>query len=82
MSTLRSAERLSGFRIRALDGILGKVHDFYFDDSTWAVRHLVADIGKWFLRRNILVSPELLKKPDTSAYAPTSSNTYLSMFPP
>ncbi len=25
----------------------GRVHDFYFDEKTWAIRYLVVDLGEW-----------------------------------
>jgi hypothetical protein len=29
---------LRGYAIRATDGVIDKVHDFYFDDENWVVR--------------------------------------------
>ena len=44
---LRSLKDLRGYAIRASDGVIGKVDDFYFDDETWAIRYLVVDTGTW-----------------------------------
>ena len=42
---LRNVKDLQGYAIRATDGIIGKVDDFYFDDRAWTVRYLVVDTG-------------------------------------
>ena len=44
---LKGAEKLTGYRLGAIDGEFGKVKDFYFDDETWTIRYLVADTGGW-----------------------------------
>lgn len=54
---LRRASALEGFTIRATDGDIGHVVDFYFDDQTWTVRHFVADTGGWLPGREVLISP-------------------------
>jgi len=50
--------------IRATDGEIGEVYDFFFDDETWTIRYLVVDTGKWFSGRRVLISPVVLGKPD------------------
>ena len=35
---LTNTTNLKGFAIRAEDGELGTVEEFYFDDETWAIR--------------------------------------------
>jgi hypothetical protein len=60
---LRKLTDLTGFTIGALDGDIGKVHDFYFDDQTWAVRYLIADTGPWLFGRRVLISPVVVDKP-------------------
>jgi sporulation protein YlmC with PRC-barrel domain len=54
---LRNVKDLRGYRIRASDGVIGKVDDFYFDDDTWAIRYLVVDTGTWLSGRKVLISP-------------------------
>ena len=41
---LRNINHSIGFAIRATDGELGKVAEFYFDDVNWAIRYLVVRI--------------------------------------
>ena len=38
---LRNVKDLRGYAIRATDGVIGSVEDFYFDDEDWGVRYLV-----------------------------------------
>ena len=54
---LRNLKGLRGYAIRASDGVIGKVDDFYFDDETWAIRYLVVDTGTWLSGRKVLISP-------------------------
>ncbi|MBN1430808.1 MAG: PRC-barrel domain containing protein [Anaerolineae bacterium] len=61
---LRSLKDLCGYTIRATDGEIGKVHDFFFDDSLWTIRYLVVDIGNWVPGRRVLLSPLSIEQPD------------------
>lgn len=60
---LRSADSLIGSQIDCVDGPLGKVGDFLFDDQKWGLRYLVAAAGGWFQDRKVLVSPVQLSRP-------------------
>ncbi|MEO8053096.1 MAG: PRC-barrel domain-containing protein, partial [Acidobacteriota bacterium] len=57
---LRKAKDLSGYKLAASDGEIGKVKEFYFDDQSWTVRYLVADTGGWLSGRQVLISPYAL----------------------
>jgi hypothetical protein len=61
---LRSLKNLRGYDILAIDGEMGEVHEFYFDDEEWIIRYLVADTGNWLPGRRVLISPVALEKPD------------------
>jgi hypothetical protein len=54
---LTNTTNLKGFTIRARDGELGTVDQFYFDDETWAVRYLTVETGGWLGGREVLISP-------------------------
>jgi PRC-barrel domain protein len=54
---LRSVKDLNGFKIVALDGEIGDVEEFYFDDERWALRYIVVNTGNWQAGRQVLVSP-------------------------
>ncbi len=57
---LNTAKILKGYSLHSLDGEIGKVKEFYFDDRHWAVRYLVADTGGWLTGRQVLISPYAL----------------------
>jgi hypothetical protein len=67
--TLRSLKDLEGFVIQAMDGTIGHVKDFYFDDQTWTVRYIIVETGSWLSSRKVLISPLSLLTPDWSARA-------------
>jgi hypothetical protein len=54
---LTNATHLKGLVIRATDGELGTVDQFYFDDETWAIRYLTVETGGWLGGRPVLISP-------------------------
>lgn len=54
---LRSVKSLKGMPIQALDGPIGSVSDFYFDDQLWTIRYLVVDTGHWLSDRKVLILP-------------------------
>jgi uncharacterized protein YrrD len=57
---LIKAKELKGYKLNGLDGEVGKVKEFYFDDQHWAIRYLVADTGNWLTGRQVLISPYAL----------------------
>jgi len=57
---LSIAKTLKGYTLHGLDGEIGKVKEFYFDDRHWTVRYLVADTGRWLTDRQVLISPHAL----------------------
>jgi sporulation protein YlmC with PRC-barrel domain len=61
---LRSMSDLEDCALRATDGTIGQVKDFYFDDESWVIRYLVVDAGKWLLSRKVLISPIAIGRPD------------------
>ena len=62
---LYSAKKLAGFRMNSLNGEIGKVKEFYFDDLHWTIRYLVADSGNWLTGRQVLISPYALVEVST-----------------
>jgi hypothetical protein len=57
---LYKAKDLKGHRLHSLDGEIGKVEEFYFDDKHWTIRYLVAETGNWLTGREVLISPHAL----------------------
>jgi len=54
---LNKAKTLKGYKLDSLDGEIGKVKEFYFDDRHWTSRYLGADSGNWLTGRQVLISP-------------------------
>jgi uncharacterized protein YrrD len=59
---LRHAKELEHYELRARDGKIGHVQDFFFDDRTWTVRYLVVDTGTWLNSRKVLISPTAVSR--------------------
>ncbi len=57
---LHSIQERYGEKLRASDGEIGHVRDFYFDDKNWTVRYMVADTGGWLTGRLVLISPHAI----------------------
>jgi hypothetical protein len=54
---LFKSKNLETYKLTSLDGDIGHVRDFYFDDQHWTIRYLVADTGNWLTGRHVLISP-------------------------
>ncbi|MBK8805960.1 MAG: PRC-barrel domain-containing protein [Bacteroidales bacterium] len=57
---LINAKALKGYKLKGIDGEIGSVKEFYFDDRHWAIRYLVANTGSWLTGRQVLISPYAL----------------------
>ena len=57
---LSIAKTLKSYKLHGLDGEIGRVKEFYFDDRHWTIRYLVADTGNWLSDRQVLISPYAL----------------------
>ena len=57
---LYKVKTLTGYKLNSLDGEIGKVKEFYFDDHHWTIRYLVAETGDWLTGRQVLISPYAL----------------------
>jgi hypothetical protein len=55
---------LKGASIQALDGDIGSVDDFYFDDERWTVRYAIVDTGHWLPGRRVVISIMSMLLPD------------------
>ncbi len=59
----RSLKNLKGYSIQAIDGEKGKVKNFLFDDDTWVIRYIEADLGNFFSEKRVLIPREHLGEP-------------------
>jgi sporulation protein YlmC with PRC-barrel domain len=61
---LRSTNNVDGYNIRAIDGEIGDVYDFIFDDNTWKIDFIIVDTGKWLPGKKVLISPKWIRRID------------------
>ena len=57
---LSKVKTLQGYQLDSIDGNVGKIREFYFDDQHWTIRYLVADTGTWLSGRQVLITPYAL----------------------
>jgi hypothetical protein len=67
---LTTAKTLKSYKLDSLDGEIGKVKEFYFDDRHWTIRYLVADTGYWLPGRQVLISPYALHAVNSDVFDP------------
>jgi len=58
---LDKAKTLENYTLKSLDGEIGKVKEFYFDDHFWTIRYLIVETGNWLTDKQVLISPYALK---------------------
>jgi len=61
---LRSINDLQGYTVLATDGEIGKVDEFYFEDTAWTVRYMVVKTGEWLSEQRVLLLFGALGQPD------------------
>ncbi|MGE5309104.1 MAG: DUF2934 domain-containing protein [Deltaproteobacteria bacterium] len=54
---LINGKSLTGYKLHATDGDVGKLLFFFFDEVNWKVRYLAASAGTWLGRKRVLISP-------------------------
>ena len=53
---LQSTKAITGFHIRAIDGMIGHVSGFFVDDRGWSIPALVVETGHWYSGKEVLIS--------------------------
>lgn len=64
---LASIKAFKHFSLSAVDGDIGSVKDFLFDDREWQIRYMVAESGNWLTGRKVLIAPHSLERPNWEA---------------
>lgn len=64
----RTIKNLIGLPVEAEDGKCGKCADFLFDDRHYAIRYVAVDVGGFFRRDEVLLSPKSFKNPDLGVH--------------
>ncbi len=61
---LWEASVIAGYGLAGLDGEIGSVRDFFFDDQSWVIRFLIADTGNWLTGIHISIARAALMEVD------------------
>ena len=61
---LISFKEVVGYRIKATDGKIGRVADFYVDQRAWTVNHIVVDLCTWIPGPLVLLPPSVARHPE------------------
>jgi uncharacterized protein YrrD len=61
-SHLRSTREVDGYHVMALDGPIGHIEDFLFDDETWRIRYAIVDTRNWWPGKKVLLRPRWIKR--------------------
>ena len=81
---VHSIKRLISYKLSALDGMIGHLKDFYFDDGQWTIRYAVAEAGTWLRSRQVLLSPHAFGEiePEEKSFALQLSREQVKNAPP
>jgi len=61
---LRSAREVTGYAIRAEDGLIGTVCGILIDDTHWVIKELIVETGHWYAGKKIRLLPEHITEID------------------
>lgn len=53
---LVKAKKLTGYKVHCLDGEIGEIEEFVFDENQWAIHYLAVETGTWLVDREVLIS--------------------------
>jgi len=59
---LRSSREVDGYHVMALNGEIGHVEDFLFDDESWQIRYAIVDTRNWWPGKRVLIRPQWIKR--------------------
>jgi hypothetical protein len=54
---LHRTKELTKYTLKAKDGDIGRIKEFFFTDLNWIIRYLVVDTGTWLTGKRVLLSP-------------------------
>jgi hypothetical protein len=63
---LRSVVEVIGYHIHALDGDIGHVENFMFDNDDWRLHYFVVDTSNWWLGKRVLIAIQAVKSVEWS----------------
>jgi hypothetical protein len=59
---LRSTRAVTGYHVLALDGEIGHVEDFFFNDESWEIRYVIINTSNWWGGKRVLISPQWIQR--------------------
>jgi hypothetical protein len=59
---LRSIQEVTGYHIKAIDGEIGHLEDFLFDDETWEIRYAIVGTKNWWPGKKVLLRPQWIQR--------------------
>jgi uncharacterized protein YrrD len=66
---LLSTRQASGYTIEAVDGPIGHIRDFVFEDETWMIRYLTIDTHEWWQSETeVLLSTESIDSIESAGF--------------
>lgn len=60
--SLRSGRAVCGYHIEAIDGTVGHVEDYLFNDHNWTLDHIVIDTRNWIPGKKVIISTEWIRQ--------------------
>src|SRR3989339_1771070 len=61
---MKFIKQLIGYTIKASDGDIGAVEEFYFDEDAWRVAYALVNLSDISERRHVLISLDTFMEPD------------------
>ena len=60
---LRSIKEIVDYKIKARDGLIGRIEDFLVSDKDWSIKYAVVNTGTWLNDRRVLIIPAAMEEP-------------------
>jgi hypothetical protein len=57
---LLSSRQIIGYKVSAINGTAGQVHDFIVDDERWSVIEVAVDVNKWLAANKVTIPPTFI----------------------
>jgi uncharacterized protein YrrD len=58
---LRSVFEVIGYHIHALDGDIGHVENFMFENDDWSLRYFIVDTSNWWFGKHVLIAMQAVR---------------------
>lgn len=59
---MRSGRAVCGYHIEAIDGSIGHVENYLFNDHAWTLDHVVIDTKNWLPGKKVIISTEWIRE--------------------